>query len=168
MANLNQMLQEAARLKAEQKRINQEMKLKKATIAKEYVDGLSETDKAAQIADAERILTDVKSKKDKLKAEFRKGLDDLKQKSQLAKAMLEFVNYQSTHSLPHVKNQYTIEKNILTVKRDGINDIAVNVSTGWEKVLKAELANQGIKGNNRVADNIVYKAQLAVKTHMAA
>jgi len=168
MNNINQLLQETQRLKEQQKKLNQEMRAKKATIAKEYMDGLSEPDKAAQIKDAERILSDVKIAKDKLKAEFSKGMAALKDKVTLAKAHLEFVNYQGTHSLPKVKNQYSIEKNTLTIKRDGLKDISLAINTGWEKILKAELKKQGINGNDRVADNIVYKAQLAVKTHMAA
>jgi len=168
MSNINQLLQETERLKAQQKAINKEMKAKKATIAKEYMDGLSEKDKAAQIADAQRILNDVKNAKDKLKAEFRKALQGLKEKTRLAKIKLEFVNYQGTHSLPKTKNLYSVENNIITVKRDGLKDISIAIKAGWEKILKSELAKQGINDNDRVADNIVYKAQLAVKTHMAA
>jgi len=167
MSNINQLLQETERLKAQQKAINKEMKAKKATIAKEYMDGLSEADKAAQIADAEKILNGIKVKKAILVSKFKQDMDALKQEAHLAKVKLEFVNYQGTHSLPKTKNLYSVENNTLTVKRDGLKDISIAIKEGWEKILKAELAKQGINGNDRVADNIVYKAQLAVKTHMA-
>ena len=168
MSKINQLLAETARLKEQQKKLNAEMRAKKATIAKEYMDGLSESDKAAQIAEAEKILADVKIAKDRLKAEFNKGMAALKDKVTLAKAHLEFVGYQNTHSLPRIKNAYTVDNNTLTFRREGLKDISLAIKDGWEKILKADLKKQGINGNDRVADNIVYKAQLAVKTHMAA
>ena len=166
--DIKTLMAQANELKAKQKAINKEMKLKKMTIAKEYTDGLSPEVKAKQIADAEDILKNVAIKKLALKTEFKSAMLELKTKVTLAKDILAFVNYKSEHSLPKVKNAYIVNNNgTATFKRDGIKDISFKIVNGWEKILKAELKKQGINGNDRVADNVIYKMQQAVLTHNA-
>jgi len=168
MANIKELLLQAKQLKEKQKALNAEMKQKKSTIAKEYQDGLSEADKNQQIKDAEKILSDVKIMKDKLRLEFRQKISELKVKVSLAKDILAFVNYKNTHTLGKVKNAYVVDDKTATFKRAGLQDITFNIVNGWEKNLKTALKKQGINGDDRVADNIVYKMQMAIKTHNAS
>lgn len=167
MANIQELMEKANELKAKQKAINAEMKQQKITIAKEYVDGLSESDKAKQIAKAENILLTARVKADKLKATFMQDMIQVKADVTLAKDILEFVGYKSEHSMPKVKNAYIVNGMQATFKREGLETITIELKDGWEKSLKVELKKQGINGHDRVADNIVWKMQQAVKTDRA-
>jgi hypothetical protein len=161
MAKLNiaEMLQKAKVLKEQEAKIKAELKAQKTAIATEYVDNMPEAEKQKQIAEAEKILNSVKQKAIALKETFKNGMKALKAEKQYAKEILDFVNYKQNHSLPKAKNQFRIEKSNLLFNREGINQITIDISkANWKETFKAELKKQGINGENRIADNIVYKA----------
>jgi hypothetical protein len=88
----------------------------------------------------------------------------VKEDVSFAKEILAFVNYKQNYSLKKVVNQISVEGNTLHFRREGIKDITVDISKAdWQQTFKAELAKQGINGENRIADNIVYKASLMIK-----
>ncbi len=159
-----ELLEEAKQLKQKEKDIKAEMKKQKQIIATEYSDCLSPEAKQKQIAQAEGILNSAKEKAITLRNEFKASMKEIKEGVSLAKEILSFVNHKQSNSLQHRKQEFILVDNILTLKRDGIKDITIDVSkANWQKSFKAELAKQGINGNDRVADNIVYKASLLVK-----
>jgi hypothetical protein len=163
-----ELLAEAKELKEAQKKLNAEMKAKKAAIAVEYVDNLPEAEKQKQIAEAEKILTTAKEKAIALKLQFKNAMRQIKNDVSFAKEILDFVNYKSKNSLPKTKNSFRIEKNILYFNREGIKEITIDVSkSNWQKVFTEALKLQGINGENRVAANIVYKASQLLATHNA-
>jgi hypothetical protein len=167
MIDIKKALENANALKEKEKKIKAEMKAQKEVIAKEYADGLSDTEKAEQIKTAESILAKATQDKEKARITFRNAIKEIKENVAFAKQILDFVNYKQNASLPHVKNQFSIVDKTLTLKRDGIKDIKVDISKeNWPATLKAELKTQGINGENRVADNIVYKAQQLVKGNL--
>lgn len=140
------------------------MKAQKQIIAVEYADNLSPEAKQTQITEAEQILNTAKQKAEDLKAQFKTAMKKVKEDVTFAKEILNFVNYKQNHSLKKAVNQITVEGNVLHFRREGIKDIAINISkANWQSAFKAELAKQGINGENRIADNIVYKASLMVK-----
>lgn len=164
--DIKKALQEANALKDKEKKIKAEMKAQKQVIATQYADGLSDVEKEKQIKEAENILAKAQQDREKAKATFKTTMKEIKEAVAFAKQILDFVNYKQTHSLPKVKNQFSISENTLTLKREGIKDITINIKdVNWQKVLKAKLKEQGINGNDRVADNIVYKASLLVKSN---
>jgi hypothetical protein len=170
MAQLNiaEMLKKAKALKEQEAKIKAELKQQKNAIATEYIDNMPEAEKQKQIAEAEKILENVKQKALALKNTFKEGIKALKAEKQFAKDILDFVNYKQNHSLPKVKNQFRIEKNILLFNREGITEIRIDISkTDWQHNFKAELKKQGINGENRIADNIVYKASQLLSAHKA-
>lgn len=165
--DIRKALKEASDLKIKEKALKAEMKAKKEVIAKEYADGLDDKTKAEQIKQAEDILAKAGKDKETARAVFKSALMKIREDVAFAKQILDFVNYKQGASLPHVKNQFAIVDNMLTLKRDGIKDISVDISNAdWQKNFKAELKKQGINGDDRVADNIVYKASLLVKSNI--
>ena len=171
MANkksIAELLAEAKQLRLAIAKQKQEMKEKKSALAVEYADNLPEAEKQKQITEAEKILLTAKQKAELLRAEFKKQLKVIKEEVSFAKEILEFVNYKNKNSLPKTKNSFRIEKNIFTFNREGIKEITIDVSkSNWEKIFKEELKKQGINGENRIADNIVYKAQQLLKSNVA-
>lgn len=164
-----ELLNEAKLLKQQEKELKANMKAKKQVIATEYADCLSEPEKQKQIAEAEKILNSAKDKATALKQQFRSEMKKIKDDVAFAKEILNFVNHKQQNSLPHRKQEFQLSDNLLTLKRDGIKDITVDVSkANWQKTLKDELKKQGINGENRVADNIVYKASQLVKSNINA
>lgn len=162
-----ELLQEAKELKQKEIALKQEMKAKKTAIAVEYADNLSPEAKQKQIAEAEAILNTAKQKAFALKIAFKSAMKQIKSDVSFAKEILDFVNYKQNASLPKQKNSFVINGKILTFKREGIKDIAIDISNAnWQKNFKAELAKQGINGDDRVADNIVYKAQCLLKSNI--
>lgn len=163
-----ELLQEAKQLKQKEIALKLEMKAKKSAIATEYCDNLSPEAKQKQIADAEKILATAKQEAIKAKEIFKARMKEIRADVSFAKEILEFVNYKNANSLPKVKNQFAINGNILTFAKEGIKNITIDVSkANWEKIFKEELKKQGINGENRIADNIVYKAQQLIKSTMA-
>ncbi len=164
-----ELLQEAKVLKQQERELKAKMKAKKQVIATEYVDCLSADEKAKQIAEAEKILTTAKSKATELKVQFRKDMSEIKESVSFAKEILAFVNHKQANSLPHKKQEFSLVDNMLTLKRDGIKEITIDVSKAdWQKTFKGKLKDQGINGENRIADNIVYKASQLVKSNVTA
>lgn len=162
-----ELLQEAKALREAMAKQKAEMKAKKNAIAVEYADNLPAEEKQKQIAEAEKILNTAKQKAIELKIAFKNSMKAIKNDVAFAKEILAFVNYKSNNSLPKQKNSFHIEKNMLTFKREGIKDILIDVSkNSWEKTFKQELAKQGINGDNRIADNIVYKATQLIKANI--
>ena len=161
-----ELLQEAKQLKIQEAELKAKMRAQKSAIATEYCDNLPEAEKQKQIAEAEKILNTAKEKPIFLKAEFKKQLKEIKNSVSFAKEILDFVNYKQKNSLPKAKNQFRIEGKILTFNREGISEIKIDISKNdWQKNFKAELKKQGINGENRIADNIVYKATLLLQTN---
>lgn len=159
-----ELLVEAKQLRIKEKELKAQMKAQKQIIAVEYADNLSPEAKQKQIADAEAILGNANHKALELRKEFKAAMKQVKEDVAFAKEILAFVNYKQTHSLKKAVNQITVEGNILHFRREGLKDITVDISkANWQQTFKAELAKQGINGENRIADNIVYKASLMVK-----
>lgn len=159
-----ELLVEAKQLKQRQIEANKQYKAQKQIIAVEYADNLSPEAKQKQITEAEAILNSAKTKAGLLKADFKTAMKQIKENVAFAKEILAFVNYKQNHSLKKAVNQITVEGNVLHFRREGINDITVDISkANWQKAFKDELAKQGINGDNRIADNIVYKASCMVK-----
>ncbi|HDZ77122.1 MAG TPA: hypothetical protein ENH41_03465 [Candidatus Omnitrophica bacterium] len=165
---ITEYLQEAEALKQQQKELNAKLKAKKQAIATEYMDNLSPEAKAQQIAEAEAILNTAKAETIKAKDTFKATMLGIKERVKFSKSILDFVNYKIHNGLPKVNNQYVVNENILTFHREGIKDIAIDISKAdWQKVFKAELKKQGINGNDRVADNIIYKAKCLLESNNA-
>jgi hypothetical protein len=159
-----EMLAKAKELKLKEIALKQEMKAQKTAIATEYIDNMPEAEKQKQIAEAEKILENVKQKAIALKNTFKEGIKALKAEKLFARDILEFVNYKQNHSLPKAKNQFRIEKNNLLFNREGITEIVIDISkANWKETFKIELKKQGINGENRIADNIVYKASMLLE-----
>lgn len=166
---ITELLTEAKELKQKEIALKAEMKKQKQIIATEYADCLSPEAKQEQIAEAEKILNSAKEKAIAAKNTFKTTMKAIKGDVSFAKEILSFVNYKQSNSLPHKKQEFSLVDNLLTLKRDGIEEIEIDVSkANWQKTFKAELARQGINGNDRVADNIVYKASLLVKGNVSA
>jgi len=162
-----ELLQEAKQLREQESKIKVEMKAKKAAIAIEYADNLPAEEKQKQIAEAEKILTSAKAKAGLLKEQFKIAMKAIKSDVAFAKEILAFVNYKQNNSLPHQKNSFVVEKNLLKFNRDGIKEIVIDISkANWQKEFKAKLALQGINGDDRIADNIVYKASQLIKSNI--
>ena len=163
-----ELLQEAKELKKQEADLKARMKAQKQTLAVEYADNLPEAEKQKQIAEAEKILNTAKQKAIDLKIAFKNSMKAIKNDIAFAKDILDFVNYKQKNSLPKQKNSFRIEKNILTFNREGIKEIKIDVSkANWEKTFKEALKQQGINGENRIADNIIYKAQKLLETNDA-
>ncbi len=159
-----ELLAEAKQLRTKEKELKAQMKAQKQIIAVEYADNLSPEAKQQQIADAEKILNTAKQTAEGLKSQYKAAMKKIKEDVSFAKEILAFVNHKQTHSLKKAINQITVEGNVLLFQRKGIKDIAIDISkVNWQQTFKAELAKQGINGENRIADNIVYKASLMVK-----
>lgn len=165
---ISELLSEAKALRIKEAELKKQMKAQKQAIAVEYADNLPEAEKQKQITEAEKILNTAKAKAQELKAEFKEKLKAVKNDVAFAKEILAFVNYKQNHSLPKQKNSFAVNGNMLTFKREGIKDITVDISkANWQKNFKTELSKQGINGDNRIADNIVYKASLLIKSNIA-
>ena len=161
-----ELLQEAKVLRQQERDLKARMKAQKNILATEYIDNMPEAEKQKQIAEAEKILATAKAEAEQAKAMYRQTIKKIKNDVAFAKEILSFVNYKQNHSLLKVKNAFSIDGDILTFKREGIKDITVNVAkANWQQEFKKELAKQGINGENRIADNIVYKATQLLKTH---
>ena len=162
-----ELLNEAKELKQQQKELNARMKEKKQVLATEYIDNMPETEKKKQIAEAEKILNTAKEKAIALKIEFKAKMKAIKNDVSFAKDILDFVNYKQKNSLPKQKNSFRIEKNMLYFNREGIKEIQIDISkANWQKNFKEALKSQGINGDDRIADNIVYKASQLVKSNI--
>ena len=161
-----ELLAEAKQLREAEAKIKAEMKAKKTAIAVEYADNLPEAEKQKQIAEAEKILNTAKQKAIDLKIAFKSAMKQIKNDFAFAKEILAFVNYKQGNSLPKTKNSFRIEKNLLTFNREGIKEITIDISkANWQKTFKEELKKQGINGNDRIADNIIYKAKKLLETN---
>jgi hypothetical protein len=169
MANkktIAEMLQEAKLLRQKEIALKQEMKAQKNAIATEYVDNMPELEKQKQIAEAERILENAKTKVLTLKSEFKNAIKQIKNDCAFAREILEFVNYKNSNSLKKIKNQFRIEKNFLYFNREGITEIKIDIAKkDWQSNFKIELKKFGINGENRIADNIVYKASKLIEVN---
>jgi hypothetical protein len=162
-----ELLNEAKALKQQEAELKARMKAQKQVLATEYVDGLSETEKQKQIADAEKILETAKAEAIKAKETYKSAMKQIKSNVSFAKDILAFVNHKQTHSLPKQKNSFAINGNLLTFNREGIKQITIDISkANWQQNFKQELKKQGINGNDRIADNIVYKATTLIKANI--
>jgi len=164
--SIAELLLKAKELKRQESEAKARYKAQKSAIATEYTSGMDEKTKQAQIIDAEKILGDAKNKAIALRNVFKESMKAIRNDVAFAKEILSFVGYKQTHSLQKVKNQFFVSNGKLTVKREGIKDITVDVTVAdWQAILKKELRKQGINGDDRVADNIVYKAKCIVESN---
>jgi hypothetical protein len=162
-----ELLQETKALKQKEIAIKNDMKNAKKAIALEYADGLPEAEKQKQITEAEAILNNAKVNALKAKDLFKFTMRGIKEDVAMAKEILSFVNWKQKNSLPKQKNSFVIKGNTLTFNREGIQQIVIDTSkANWEKTFKEELKKQGINGENRIADNIIYKAQTLLKSNV--
>jgi len=166
--SLAEMLAEVKALEAKERELKAAMREKKRIAAVEYADNLSPEEKQKQIAEAEAILATATKDTAKAKATFKESMLGIRERVSFAKEILAFVAWKQSASLPKVKNSITIEKNVLRFNREGLKEIAVDVSLpNWQGTFKAELAKQGINGVDRVADNIVYKAHTMLAANVS-
>lgn len=164
---ITELLAEAKALKQKEIEIKQAMKAQKQTIAIEYADCLNPEEKQKQIAEAEKILNEAKQKAISAKMQFKQTMQKIRGDVSFAKEILEFVNHKQSNSLPKQKNSFVLIDNTLKFNREGIKEIAIDtLKENWSKTLKEELRKQGINGNDRVADNIVWKAQKQLEAHL--
>ncbi len=165
---ITELLQEAKELKQKEIALKQEMKAKKSAIAIEYADNLPEAEKQKQIAEAEKILNTAKQKAITLRMVFKNDMKAIRNDVSFAKEILAFVSYKQSNSLPKQKNSFVVNGNVLKFNREGVKEITIDISNAnWQKNFKVELAKQGINGNDRIADNIVYKATQLLKSNIA-
>lgn len=158
-----ELLAEAKQLRQKEKELKAQMKAQKQIIAVEYADNLNPEAKQKQIADAEAILTTAKQKAEELNAQFKTAMKKIKEDVAFAKEILAFVNYKQNHSLKRVNKRLVFEGSFFQFSREGINTITIDWSQpNWKRIFKDELAKQGLNGNNRIADNIVYDVGLEV------
>lgn len=163
-----ELLAEAKEIRKQEAELKARMKESKKTLAVEYQDNLSAEEKQKQIAEAEKILNTAKAKAISLREEFKKAMKQIRNDVAFAKEILAFVNYKQNNSLPKEKNSFVIEKSLLKFNREGIKEILVDTAkANWKQIFKEELRKQGINGENRVADNIIYKATQLLATHTA-
>lgn len=166
--SIAELLQEAKALKQKEAEIKAQMRQQKQVLATEYLDNMPEAEKQKQIAEAERILAKAKEDVTKAKDILRATVKKIKEDVTFAKDILTFVNYKQGHSLPKQKNSFAIQGNTLKFSREGIKDIAVDISkANWQGTFKEALKAQGLNGDNRIADNIIYKAAQLVKSNIA-
>lgn len=169
MANkksIAELLAEAKQLREAERKLKAEMKAKKSAIAVEYADNLPTEEKQKQIKSAEEILNTAKAKAEYLKEQFKAEMKKVKEDVAFAKEILAFVNYKQIHSLPKQKNSFSVNGNVLKFQKEGIKEITIDISkANWQQEFKKELAKQGINGENRIADNIVYKAKLLIESN---
>ncbi len=156
---ITELLLEATQLRQREKEIKAQMKAQKQVIAIEYADNLSPEAKAKQIAEAEAILKTAEQKAQALKAQFIVDIGLVRDEVSFAREILEFVNYKHNNSLPKRVNEMVIEGHTLSLKREGLTEIKIDVSKAdWRQTFKAELKKKGINGDDRIADNLVFKA----------
>ena len=164
-----ELLQEAKQLRNQERELKARMKAQKSILITEYQDNLSPEVKQTQIADAEKILNSVKANCERLTTEYKIAIRKEKDKALFAKEILDFVNYKANHSLPKRKQSFafTADKK-LHYLRDGIKEIVIDISkANWKAVFKQELAKQGIDGDNRIADNVVWTAGIKLAEEIA-
>ena len=161
-------MQEAKQLKTAMQELKQKNIEAKKALAVEYCDNLPEVEKQKQIAEATKILETAKQKAIEARIAFKNSMKTIRSEVSFAKDILDFVNYKNRNSLPKTKNSFVIEKNTLTFNREGIKEIKIDVSNAnWQQVFKQELKKQGINGENRISDNIIYKASQLLKSNTA-
>ena len=166
--NIQTLLEESRKLKAKEIAIKEEMKQKKIAIQKEFSQSIDDKTKEEIIKNAEEILVKAKETKEILVKEFKAKITENKQNVLKAKEMLSLVNHvtNSTNGIGNgkVKNQITLENDLLSVTREGFENVSVDVSNSdWQKTLKAKLESIGIE--NGIARNVCYKASLLVKSN---
>ena len=173
----NTLVSQAQAAKQKEKEIKAAMKAQQQIIIREFKDNLSAEDKAAQIATAEELLAKAKiaaevaqQEYDIVKNKYDIEMNRIKADTTLATEILKFVNWQQSASLPKVSIQsYTFEGNSFVFKREGLKDITIDITkTTWKTDFKKALSLQGINGDNRIADNLVYTAGLKLAEELAA
>ena len=169
--NIQTLLEESRKLKAKEIAIKEEMKQKKIAIQKEFSQSIDDKTKEEIIKNAEEILLKAKETKEILVSEFKKKMVENKANVLKAKEMLSLVNHvsNSTNGIGNgkVKNQITLENGMLSILREGFQEVSQNTngdSKGlWQKELKAKLLSIGI--DDGIARNVCYKASLLVKSN---
>lgn len=164
MANLIDLLKQSQELKRKQKELKAEMKSQKMALAVEFTSSVSPEMQSEQIARAEKILQVVKGKARILRWKFKDDMKKLREEAGTAKEILSLVNHEQTHGLPKRKQSMSHQGNTLIYQREGLKEIRIDTSKeNWRATLKEELKKQGINGDNRIADNILYDAKVYIE-----
>ncbi len=162
-----ELLTESKQLKEAIKKQKEELRNRKMALATEYTSNMTEQQVNAEIKECQSLLENAKAKATEIKATYKESMKALKEDIAFAKERMAFVNYKATSPLPKRKNSFRIEKNVLTFSREGLTEISIDISkVNWQKVFKSELAKQGINGDDRVADNIIYKAKCLIDSNI--
>ena len=173
MANTNKLMDIMAKIKEakqKEKQLRDERKALSNIAITEYTDGLSPEAKAAEIQQAAEIVKTAEAKLAAAKiqykrvtqealAQYKKTKSEVSQDYKFSKEILNFVTHKQNHSLPKRKQDFVFSGKTMIYKREGIKDIAVDISKeNWKITFTSELAKQGINGNDRVAANVIYIA----------
>lgn len=168
--NIVELLKKAKELQDKQAEIKKQLADEKKLIVAEYTSGMdtAEINKAIQEAEAE--LMALQLKEDKLKAEYTEKLNAIKDEKELLKDRLDLFGYTQKNSLPRIDKPFEVSGNEVVIRRKEFGEIKINfLESQWEKKLIAELEKNGLpkQAESRIIDNVVYKAQLAVKAFLA-
>src|SRR4030042_1045865 len=172
MANTDKLMDLMAKIKEakqKEKQIREERKALSNIAITEYTDGLSPEAKAEQIKQAEQIVKQAKQKLENAKALYKQTVREVKADMTFSKEILNFVTHKQNHSLPKRKQDFVFSGKMMTYKRDGIKNIEVDISKpNWKTAFTAELAKQGINGDDRVSANAVYTAGVKLAEEISA
>lgn len=163
---IQDLMLKAQEIKEKQKALRQEAKAQKSILIQEYTQSVKPEMLEKQIKDAQDLLLNIAKEKALLVANFRQAVKDLKSKTFVAKELLSFVGYAQNNHLPRVNESIkpltdNIGETKISVKRDDLKtSIIVDIKDlNWRKVLKEDLAKQGIVDIEKTK-NIQYKTKL--------
>lgn len=170
-AKLMELLAESRKIQETIRKQKEELKERKVAMATEYTKNFTTEEKAQEVKNCETIFLNAKKEYDEKRKNILSQLKNekilYKEKILFAKERMFFLSGVVKNSLQKTKNSFRIEKNLLYFNREGIKEITIDISkVNWEKNFKQELAKQGINGDDRIADNIVYKAQCLLKSNI--
>ena len=165
--NLNNAISKIQELKEKQKQYNKELREAKKATATEYAGQLSEVEKQTIINDCEKIITSARLQFEMLRQEFKSKVHLLKQDINNAKGRLDILNYTIDNGLKKAINQIIVDNNIITIKREGINDITCDSKNPqWQKIASLKLAEAlKVDITSGIVRSLVYKASLLVKSN---
>jgi hypothetical protein len=165
--NLMEALNKIQVLKEKQKQQRKELNEAKKATAVEYAGQFTPEQSAEIIADYEKIKNSVKEKFFVLRNEFKAKVKELKQELNTAKGRVEILAYTMDNGLKKAINQIIVDNNIITIKREGINDITCDTKNkDWQKIASLKLAEAlKVDITSGIVRSLVYKASLLVKSN---
>lgn len=167
--DLNAMLKDTKDLEFFIQQKRKELQEKKTLIATEYTQNLTEPEKQSEIAKLKKSIDDLQGKRNSAINEFKNKMRDIKGDAKVLKERLDLLNYIGRKSLPKKKWDYNTDNlPMFVLSGESIKDITVDTNkANWKVTLKEALKLQGINGEDRVADNVVYKAGITVDAKKA-